>query len=143
MSLEYEELTGKIIGAAIDVHRELGPGFIESFYENALVVRLTEIGLRSRQQESISVLFHGVEVGKHRIDLLVESIVLVDLKAIKDLENVHFAVLRSQLRATGCRHGLLLNFSKPTWKSKESSSMPSNHPKSTRSKTSPNSISIC
>ena len=114
MALEEEELTGKIIGAAIDVHRELGPGFIESFYENALVVRLTEIGLRCQQQEEIKVYFHGVEIGLHRTDLLIESKIVVDLKAIKAFENVHFAVLRSQLRAIGYRHGLLLNFSKPT-----------------------------
>ena len=113
MSLEEEELTGKIIGAAIDVHRELGPGFIESFYENALVIRLKEIGLKSKQQDPIIVYFHGIQVGKHRLDLIVEQKIVVDLKSVKAFESAHFSVVRSQLRACGLRHGLLLNFSKP------------------------------
>lgn len=114
MTLVDEELTGRILGAAIDVHRELGPGFIESVYENALVVRLKELGFNVQQQIEINVYFHGVAVGLHRLDLLVETKVVVDLKAISAFENIHFAILRSQLRAAGCRLGLLLNFSHTT-----------------------------
>lgn len=114
MGLEHEDLTGKIIGAAIDVHRALGPGFIESVYENALVIALRKLGLNVQQQLQISIYFDGEEVGTHRLDLLVENEIIVDLKAIKDLGEIHFAVVKSQLRAAGKKHGLLLNFSKLT-----------------------------
>ncbi len=113
MSLEFEELTGKIIGAAIEVHRQLGPGFIESIYENALVYELRKRGLRVEQQFEAPVIYDGnVEVGKHRLDLLVEGEIVVDLKAISELHDVHFAIVKSQLRAMKKKHGLLLNFAK-------------------------------
>ena len=118
MQLEEEELTGRIIGAAIDVHRELGPGFLESVYENALIVRLTEIGVKWKQQDPITVFFHGVKVGKHRLDLVIEGKIVIDLKTVQALDNSHFAVVKSQLRAAGLRHGLLLNFSKTTVEAK-------------------------
>ena len=115
MALEFEELTGKIIGAAIEVHRQLGPGFIESIYENALVYELRKRGLKVEQQLEAPVLYDGnVEVGKHRLDLLVESEIVVDLKAISELHDVHFAIVKSQLRAAKKKHGLLLNFAKVT-----------------------------
>jgi GxxExxY protein len=115
MSLEFEELTGKIIGAAIEVHRQLGPGFIESIYENALVYELRKRGLKVEQQLEAPVFYDGnVEVGKHRLDLLVEGEIVVDLKAISELQDVHFAIVKSQLRAVKRKHGLLLNFAKVT-----------------------------
>jgi GxxExxY protein len=73
MALEFEDLTGKIIGAAIAVHRKLGPGFLESVYERALVIELQKRGLKFEQQKEIVVLFDGVEVGKHRLDLFIEK----------------------------------------------------------------------
>jgi GxxExxY protein len=113
MALEFEELTGKIIGAAIEVHRQLGPGFIESFYENALVYELRKRGLKVEQQLEVPVIYDGnVEVGKHRLDLLVEGEIVIDLKAISELLDVHFAIVKSQLRAVKRKHGLLLNFAK-------------------------------
>jgi GxxExxY protein len=112
--LEHEELTGEIIGAAIEVHRALGPGFIESIYENALFIALHKRGLKAGQQIEIDVLFEGEKVGKHRMDLFVESEIVVDLKVVKELDDIHFAVVKSQLRAAGRRHGLLLNFAKTT-----------------------------
>jgi GxxExxY protein len=115
MALEFEELTGKIIGAAIEVHRQLGPGFIESIYENALVYELRKRGLKVEQQLEAPVFYDGnVEVGKHRLDLLVEGEIVVDLKAISELQDVHFAIVKSQLRAVKRKHGLLLNFAKVT-----------------------------
>ena len=111
--MEFEELTGKIIGAAIEVHRQLGPGFIESIYENALVYELRKRGIKVEQQLEMPVIYDGnVEVGKHRLDLLVEGEIVIDLKAISELLNVHFAIVKSQLRAVKRKHGLLLNFAK-------------------------------
>ena len=113
MALEFEELTGRIIGAAIEVHRQLGPGFIESIYENALVYELRKRGLKVEQQLETPVFYDGnVEVGKHRLDLLVEGEIVVDLKTISELLDVHFATVKSQLRAVKRKHGLLLNFAK-------------------------------
>jgi GxxExxY protein len=115
MALEFEELTGKIIGAAIEVHRQLGPGFIESIYENALVYELRKRGLKVEQQLETPVFYDGeVEVGKHRLDLLVEGEIVIDLKAVSELHDVHFAIVKSQLRAVKRKHGLLLNFAKVT-----------------------------
>ncbi len=112
--LDREELTGKILGAAIAVHKALGPGFIEAVYENALCVELRHQGLAFQRQYSVPILYRDTEVGVHRLDLLVEDEVVVELKAVRHLEDVHFVILRSYLAAVGRRHGLLLNFSRPT-----------------------------
>ena len=114
MVLQYEELTSRIIAAAIEVHRRLGPGFIESIYEHALVVELHKRGLKVEEQVEVPIEYEGVEVGRHRLDLLVEETIVVELKAIKNLDNIHFAIVKSYLRAVGKEHGLLLNFAKPT-----------------------------
>jgi len=114
MVLQYEELTSRVIAAAIEVHRRLGPGFIESIYEHALIVELHKRGLKVEEQVEVPIEYEGVEVGRHRLDLLVEGTIVVELKAIKNLDNVHFAIVKSYLRAVGKEHGLLLNFAKPT-----------------------------
>ena len=115
MALEFEELTGKTIGAAIEVHRQLGPGFIESIYENALVYELQKCGLKVEQQLEVPIVYDGkIEVGKHRLDLFVEHEIVIDLKAISELLPIHFAIVKSQLRAVKRKHGLLLNFAKVT-----------------------------
>jgi GxxExxY protein len=114
MTLEYEELTGQIIGAAIEVHKELGPGFVESIYENALAVELRRRRISFHRQVSAPVLYKDVEVGLHRLDLLVEAEIVVELKAVRDLTDTHFAFVRSYLHAVNRQHGLILNFAKPT-----------------------------
>jgi GxxExxY protein len=114
MSLEHEELTEKIIGAAIEVHRRLGPGFLESIYEKALIIELRKRGLAVESQQELIVEYDGIEVGQHQLDLFVENTIIVELKAIKNIEDVHFAIVRSYLRAAGRKHGLILNFAKPT-----------------------------
>ena len=118
MPLEHEELTGRIIGAAIEVHKALGPGYIEAIYENALVLELRAHGVPFQRQLSVPVLYRGTEVGLHRLDLYVADTIVVELKAIKALEDIHFAVARSYLRAVGREHGLLLNFAKMTLEAK-------------------------
>jgi GxxExxY protein len=114
MALEFEALTKQIIGAAIEVHRRLGPGFLESVYEKALIIELKKRGLAVQHQVEIQIRYDDKEVGHHRLDLFVENTIVVELKAIKNLEDVHFAVVRSYLKAADRKHGLLLNFAKIT-----------------------------
>lgn len=109
-----DPLTEKILGAAIRVHRELGPGFLESIYEEALAIEFTASGIRYERQKPLAILYHEHLVGEHRLDFLVESTVVVKLKAIAEFEKVHFAIVRSYLKAAGIQCGLLLNFAKPT-----------------------------
>jgi GxxExxY protein len=106
------ELTGKIIELAIEVHRTLGPGFLEAIYENALVIELEKVGLKCEQQKQVDVFYKGIKVGEHRLDLLVDSKVIVEVKAVKSLEDIHRSQIISYLTATGIRIGLLLNFGK-------------------------------
>jgi GxxExxY protein len=108
--LAHEELTGRIIACAIEVHKALGPGFLESIYEAALVVELKRAGLKVEQQKVLPVYYREILVGEHRLDLLVEDKIVVELKAISELEDIHFAIVRSYLKAIGLEHGLLLNF---------------------------------
>jgi GxxExxY protein len=112
--LEHEELTGEIIGAAIEVHRTLGPGFLESIYENALAVELDRRGISFSRQLEVPVFYRGVEVGRHRLDLLVANLIVVELKTVREVADSHFVIVRSYLRAVGQEHGLILNFAKPT-----------------------------
>ena len=114
MGHEFEALSGQILEAAIDVHRALGPGFLESVYENALVVALGHRGIRLQKQQEVRVSFEGQEVGLHRLDLLVDGQIVVEIKAVKALDEIHFAQLKSYLKATNLHTGLLLNFNAPT-----------------------------
>jgi GxxExxY protein len=86
--LAHETLTGRIIAAAIEVHRALGPGFLESVYETALVLELRRTGLQTEQQKTLPIFFRDILVGEHRADLLVENTILVELKAISELEDI-------------------------------------------------------
>ena len=104
------ELTETIIGAAIAVHSELGPGFLESIYENALKHELQKLGLGVEQQKVVSVCYDGVEVGEHRLDLVVENRVLLELKATEGMTNLFTAQVISYLKATGLEVGLIINF---------------------------------
>jgi len=108
--LENTVLTDRIIGAAIRVHTDLGPGFLELLYEQALAVELKHLGIEFERQKPAPVFYCGQPIGEHRVDLLVEQKVLVELKAIAALEKVHFAILRSYLKALGLSDALLLNF---------------------------------
>lgn len=114
MGHHFEAISGRIIEAAIHVHRELGPGFLESIYQNAMKCALSQRNIPFESQPEIRVFFEGQEVGLHRLDLIVDRQVVVELKAIKDLEDVHYAQVRSYLKATGLHVGLLINFNAPT-----------------------------
>ena len=111
---QFEELSKKIIGAAIEVHRELGPGFLENIYEEALKIEFSEHNIDYESQKEIKIKYLGTEIGMHRLDLLVEKKIIIELKAVKEFADIHFAQLRSYLKATGLKIGLLLNFSRPT-----------------------------
>ena len=110
----FDPLSNKIIGAAIQVHRELGPGFIESIYEEALKVELSRRKINFEYQKEIKVEYRGITVGNHRLDLLVENEIIDESKAIKELTDIHYAQILSYLKATRKKVGLLMNFSKPT-----------------------------
>ena len=107
---EPDSLTGAIIGAAIEVHRGLGPGLPESSYERALCIELTRCGLAFTRQLSVPVLFRGHVVGTYRADLVVENRVVVEIKSIERLAGVHQAQLLAYMRVLQLPTGLLINF---------------------------------
>jgi GxxExxY protein len=108
--LKYEALTEKIIGAFFDVYNKLGPGFLESVYQRAMVVALLERGLTATVESQIEVWFHGQQVGDFRADLVAEDIILLELKAVRMIDSSHESQILHYLRATNFEVGLLLNF---------------------------------
>jgi GxxExxY protein len=109
-NLKHAELTDKIIGVFYDVYNELGHGFLESTYAEAMVVALEEAGLAATREVAVPVWFRGRKVGQYFADLLVNNVVLLELKAGRTLESAHEAQLLHYLRATEIEVGLLLNF---------------------------------
>jgi GxxExxY protein len=114
MNKPDSDLSGRIIGAAIRVHETLGPGFLESVYEEALCIELGEQGIQFQRQLPVAILYRGRSVGEHRLDLLVEKQIVVELKTVIAFDPIHFATVRSYLKATNCELGLLLNFAATT-----------------------------
>ncbi len=111
MEEELNAITEEIIGAAIAVHRALGPGLLEWAYEACLVYELAERGLAVERQKALPVTYRGVTVDcGYRIDLLVKGLVVVELKAVERLDPLHDAQILSYLKLSGCRVGLLINF---------------------------------
>ena len=109
----YEELTKKILEACFEVSKELGVGFLESVYEKALIIALQQKGLKVESQVPLKVLFRVVVVGEFYADVLVENKILIELKAINNLANEHFAQLINYLKATEIEVGLIINFGNP------------------------------
>ena len=107
------EITEKIIGCAYQVANSLGCGFLEKVYENAVAHELRKAGLTTEQQRSIQVRYDGAVVGDYVADLLVEGSVLVELKAVKSLDDIHFSQCVNYLKATGLKVCLLINFGAP------------------------------
>ncbi|HLG10489.1 MAG TPA: GxxExxY protein [Dehalococcoidia bacterium] len=104
------ELTHQIIGAAYEVHRTLGPGFLERVYVSALMRELTDAGLTAAAEVPIPVTYKGTEIGLYFADILVENTVICEIKAIRAISREHEAQLIHYLKATGTRVGLLINF---------------------------------
>lgn len=108
-----DELTEKILGAAFNVQNTLGCGFLEKVYENALVIELTRQQIAVEQEKPLRVCYRGAVVGEYLADLVVAERVIVEGKAVVQLEPVHEAQLLNYLKATSIRVGLLLNFGRP------------------------------
>jgi len=108
--LLFADLTYKIIGAAMEVHKTLGPGFLEAVYEEAMAYELKKLGLLFERQKALAVYYKGITLGDYRADFLVESNVIVELKAQKALSTVDEAQLINYLKATNLKVGLLFNF---------------------------------
>jgi GxxExxY protein len=107
---KYSDLTGKILGCFFQVHKELGYGFSEKVYENALAILMRENGLTVEQQVRLQVYYHNQTVGEYIADMVINEVVLLELKATEKLIDDHAAQLLNYLKATNIEVGLLLNF---------------------------------
>ena len=116
MDLKEKELTGEVIGSAIEVHRILGAGFLESVYESALAVEMRSRNISFEKQKIIPVTYKGHSVGENRLDFLVENTLVVELKAVSQLTPLHEAQTFSYLKATNLNLALLINFNVPLLK---------------------------
>jgi len=107
---ETEDIMTRVIGCALTVHRELGPGFLESVYSTALCLEMAAEGMTYERERSVAVNYRGTLIGGQRIDLIVSGSVIVELKAVTRVDPVFQAKVISYLRTTGLRAGLLINF---------------------------------
>ncbi len=113
LSAEEERVMRHVIGSAIAVHRALGPGFLESIYDKAMRIELEARGLSYEAERPVRVQYRGVEIPGQRVDLIVNNLIVVELKAVARLDQVHVGQLISYLKTTGLRAGLLVNFRVP------------------------------
>jgi len=114
VAIEFDDLSHQVIGAAITVHKALGPGFLESIYEEGFCLELASLQIPFERQKAVTILYKGHVIGEHRLDVFVAGSLVVELKAVKKLEDIHLATVLSYLKATNCNLGLLLNFAAPT-----------------------------
>lgn len=113
MTLLYEDLTREILACCFTVRNELGLGFLESVYQNALLVVLAEKSLKAEKEVPLTVQYHGKLIGQFYADILVEEKVILELKAVSTLTNAHQGQVINYLKATGIHVGLLINFGSP------------------------------
>jgi GxxExxY protein len=104
------ELTDKIINACISVHTELGPGFLEGIYHNALLIEMKKQSITFESEKDVTISYDGAAVGVHKIDLFIENEIVLELKTVDDLNKKHYAQVRSYLKALHKPIGLLVNF---------------------------------
>ena len=116
--LAHEDLTGNIIGAAIEVHKAIGPGLLEDLYENALCLELHHREISFQRQVAMPVFYRDSQVGLYRLDLLVADTIVVELKAVTRIADIHFVTFRTYLHAAKKEHALLLNFGNPKLEAK-------------------------
>jgi len=110
VELIHKKLVYQVVGCAMKVHRELGYGFLEKVYENSLMHLFEKENIDAKQQYPVPVYFEGKMVGEYFADILIEGKILLELKTVEKIANVHYAQLLNYLKATGIRLGLLLNF---------------------------------
>lgn len=106
----HSELTGKIIGCAMEVHKTLGNGFQEVIYQRALEIEMAQQGLTASREHEMDIFYKGIKIGNRRVDFFVEEKVMVEIKAVIELQDVHLAQAINYLEAYGLQVGLLLNF---------------------------------
>ena len=109
---EEDKLTEEIIQCIIRVHQILGPGFLENIYRKALMIELKKQGLRAETEKEVIINYESEEIGRHRLDIIVENKVIIELKTVEELSKAYYAQVRSYLRATGLRVAILVNFAK-------------------------------
>lgn len=108
----YSELTNKIIKAASNVHKVLGPGLVEKLYQRALKIELFKNGINAEREKKIEMKYSGVNIGFDKVDFDVNNTVLVEIKAVSELNEIHKAQMISYLKSSGRRVGLLINFAR-------------------------------
>lgn len=113
MGMLFEDLTRKILEASFEVSNELGVGFLESVYENALCVAMAQKHLMVARQKPLNVMFRGITVGAFKPDIIVEDKVIIELKVVENLRNEHFAQLLNYLKASEMKVGMKINFGNP------------------------------
>jgi GxxExxY protein len=111
-NLKYVEFTDQIINCAFEVHRVLGSGFLEKVYKNALFEEIRSRGIKTESERSITVKYKGIIIGDYFADLVIEDVIIVELKALDKLNDIYELQLKNYLKATGIEVGLLINFGK-------------------------------
>ncbi|MGD0785323.1 MAG: GxxExxY protein [Sedimentisphaerales bacterium] len=117
-NIVYKDLSYKITGLALEIHNELGCGFLEKVYENALMVLLEREKIPAKQQAPANVNFRGKVIGQYFADILVDDKLILELKTVDVIANIHIAQTLNYLRATGIKLGLIFNFGKPKFEYK-------------------------
>lgn len=110
---EINELSNRIIGCAIKIHRFLGPGFIEKIYSKALAYELEKKKIEFEKEKSIKIKYEDLPLGMHRLDFLIKDEIVLEIKAVCEINNFHMAQMFSYLKTTNKKLGLILNFSRP------------------------------
>jgi GxxExxY protein len=109
--MDREEIFRKVLDCAFEVHTNLGPGLLESVYEECLFIELQTAGLNVEKQKHLPLIYKGLKLESHlRIDILVENKIIIELKAVEELSDVHLAQILTYLKLSGCKLGLLVNF---------------------------------
>ena len=117
MSMEFDDLSNRVLGCAIEVHRELGPGLLESTYEQCLAYELNQTGIVFKIQQPIPVAYKEIKLEcGYRVDLFVDDRLIIELKSVEQLLKIHEAQLLTYLKLTQCPVGLLINFNVPILK---------------------------
>ena len=113
--MEYpnKDLTEQIIKIAINIHKALGPGFIEKVYQRALYLDLKRSPLKFEREKTIEIRYKGINLGYEKVDFIIENKVVLELKTVSEIQEIHKAQILSYLKAGNCRIGLILNFAKP------------------------------